>query len=172
MRDWVKKVQKVSEYGIGHRNHQQSSAYLPCLFYSFLFIPSPFLPSLASSSMRFRLDANYENAVPSLIHTVCCIYHKPRPVGESSSESDDSTSSSSEPESDNDVDCRDPTGRAESHEQNAQDASQSPSNRSLNRGRTPSYTKRHAKRNGKRKPSPNAYEKMPKVKGQPRKTGM
>ncbi|KMK61233.1 putative type 1 phosphatase regulator ypi1 [Aspergillus fumigatus Z5] len=92
--------------------------------------------------------------------------------GESSSESDDSTSSSSEPESDNDVDCRDSTGRAENHEQNAQDASQSPSNRSLNRGRTPSYTKRQAKRNGKRKPSPNAYEKMPKVKGQPRKTGM
>ncbi|PKX94496.1 protein phosphatase 1 regulatory subunit Ypi1p [Aspergillus novofumigatus IBT 16806] len=92
--------------------------------------------------------------------------------GESSSESEDSTSSSSESESDNDVDCRDPIGRAQNHKQNAQDASQSPSNPSLNRGRTPSCRKRHARRNGKRKPSPNAYEKMPKVKGQPRNTGL
>ncbi|GFF59024.1 hypothetical protein IFM46972_11273 [Aspergillus udagawae] len=102
---------------------------------------------------------------------VCCIYHKPRSVGESSSESDDSTSSSSESESDSDVDCRHSKGHAQ-NKQNAKDTSQSASNPSLNRGRSPSCTKRHHRRNGKRKPSPNAYEKMPKVKGQPRNSGL
>ncbi|KAI9370952.1 phosphatase inhibitor-domain-containing protein [Aspergillus egyptiacus] len=89
---------------------------------------------------------------------VCCIYHKTRPVGESSSESE----SSSDPDSsDSDSDpgaersrsrrnCRQP----HNHRDPAQDSPE--------RGRTSGSRGRDSDKGKRRMPSPNAYEKMPK----------
>ncbi|KAJ5466853.1 hypothetical protein N7475_004605 [Penicillium sp. IBT 31633x] len=83
---------------------------------------------------------------------VCCIYHKARPVGESSSEE---SSSSSSDDSDSEDDRRNARANRAHH--------------SHNRGREPHgddacCSKDHSSkpRSKRRKPSPNAYEKMPK----------
>ncbi|OOQ86175.1 hypothetical protein PEBR_22274 [Penicillium brasilianum] len=110
---------------------------------------------------------------PHPSHTVCCIYHKARPVGESSSESE-SSSSSSESDSESEADNR-------SHM--AHHARHSPA-----RGRRPSgdnqadqspggdsatcCSDHHQKvKRRRRKPSPNAYEKMPKPSKNPQPRG-
>jgi protein phosphatase 1 regulatory subunit 11 len=98
------------------------------------------------------------------LHVVCCIYHKPRAADESSDD-DSSDSSSSDSDSDSEVDnsTARPAGRAGGQ-----------------RGRRPrehdhgdcEHDHTHDGSSGKpqkrarqrRKPSPNAYEKMPKVK--------
>ncbi|KAJ5297998.1 hypothetical protein PENANT_c012G03179 [Penicillium antarcticum] len=91
---------------------------------------------------------------------VCCIYHKARPVGESSSESDSDSSSS-----DSDSDSNDDRAKRANHARH-----------SHARGRKPHDEHRHiadpnddgccsdqgAPKSKRRKPSPNAYEKMPK----------
>lgn len=88
---------------------------------------------------------------------VCCIYHKARPVGESSSE--ESSSSSSESDSESEDDRR--TARVNrarhthSHGGREQHASHP------GEGCCPEDHGSKPKRN-RRKPSPNAYEKMPK----------
>ncbi|KAI5204100.1 hypothetical protein AUEXF2481DRAFT_8169 [Aureobasidium subglaciale EXF-2481] len=88
---------------------------------------------------------------------VCCIYHKPRKAGESS---DEDSSSSSSSDSDNEPD----TSRAQ------------PANRRRNQHQHPDGpcdhdhaepTHSHLPGKGKqkvRKPSPNAYERVPKRK--------
>jgi len=96
---------------------------------------------------------------------VCCIYHKPREAGDSSS--DDSSSSSSSDESDSEPDLsRAQSGRRRGgphdhhhHDEDCQNKD-SPSEGDINGA--PS-----SKQKGKaRKPSPNAYEKVPKRKEQ------
>jgi protein phosphatase 1 regulatory subunit 11 len=80
---------------------------------------------------------------------VCCIYHKPKPVDESSDESSSSDSSDYDSDAsdgakrvggDKDRDCGHSHGRGHRH----------------GRGKKPEGEKRD--------PSPNAYEKIPKQK--------
>ncbi|EAW07957.1 PPP1R11/YPI1 family protein [Aspergillus clavatus NRRL 1] len=96
---------------------------------------------------------------------VCCIYHKDRPVGESSSESDD-TDSSSDDCSDCDSDTRIPTHKGD---QGGEASSRCSPSRLAERKCGTSCSKRHSKQRSRRHMSPNAYEKMPKFKGQPGK---
>lgn len=97
---------------------------------------------------------------------VCCIYHKPREAGNSS---DDSSSSSSSDDSDNEPDlsrARPARRSARPHDHNHDDAGDHchgddhDSHGGLNGSST-------SKGKGKaRKPSPNAYEKVPKKREQ------
>ncbi|KAL4947663.1 phosphatase inhibitor-domain-containing protein [Aspergillus filifer] len=88
---------------------------------------------------------------------VCCIYHKTRPVGESSSESESSDSDSS----DSDGGSKNGNGGGKrdcKHQSHEQDETQGSSDCSWahdghSHGR---------ERNRQRKPSPNAYEKVPR----------
>ncbi|KAL2205333.1 hypothetical protein CC79DRAFT_1335860 [Sarocladium strictum] len=73
---------------------------------------------------------------------VCCIYHKPKAVGESSDESSSDSDSSTDSE--------------DGSKRKAMDADRS---RDAMRGRRKGHG--HGDK-GKRKPSPNAYEKVPK----------
>ncbi|KAL1967493.1 hypothetical protein VTN77DRAFT_3008 [Rasamsonia byssochlamydoides] len=83
---------------------------------------------------------------------VCCIYHKNRPVGESSSESSSSDSSSSDTESDSDSDVVNGQDKAIRGRRSNEDGDS-----------TSCPSSHHHKRKSKRrKPSPNAYEKIPK----------
>ncbi|KAF2184460.1 hypothetical protein K469DRAFT_579967 [Zopfia rhizophila CBS 207.26] len=94
---------------------------------------------------------------------VCCIYHKPRAVDESSDES----SSDSSPDSDSDSEPdnsrarpiggrrdRNPRRRPHDHDHDGYDHDH-------DHGEGPS-DKPQPRRRPRRKPSPNAYEKMPK----------
>lgn len=96
--------------------------------------------------------------------TVCCIYHKPRPVGESSSESESSDSGSSDADSDDETDHRQSRLNHSRHppSQNGSSSNERPSEQVSERGSGACCTKHHGKQGKHRKPSPNAYEKMPK----------
>lgn len=89
---------------------------------------------------------------------VCCIYHKPREFGESSSEDDSSSDSDSSDSNAGGSDSADDGGARMSGNK---------------RGRKHEHAHRHGddcghgKRQGKRKPSPNAYEKIPKYNTRP-----
>ncbi|OJJ94620.1 hypothetical protein ASPACDRAFT_1877523 [Aspergillus aculeatus ATCC 16872] len=87
---------------------------------------------------------------------VCCIYHKARPVGESSSESESSDSSESDSDSDygDDGQTHRNGGRRSRHHMSCDH--NSPGHTSSERPSDTGKTRR-------RKPSPNAYEKMPKT---------
>ncbi|KAL2872236.1 PPP1R11/YPI1 family protein [Aspergillus lucknowensis] len=89
---------------------------------------------------------------------VCCIYQKARPVGESSSESESSESDS--PDSDSDRETRNTIAKKKCqhpHNHRGDDAKDSPKRR-----RTGGHN--HDRMKGvRRKPSPNAYEKIPKT---------
>ncbi|GMF81381.1 unnamed protein product [Aspergillus oryzae] len=95
---------------------------------------------------------------------VCCIYHKARPVGESSSESESSDSESSDADSDNEIDNpRNTLGRSSVHHITDNHSHEQESEHDRERGRLtccPNHGHRKLKR---RRPSPNAYEKMPKT---------
>ncbi|KAJ6142588.1 hypothetical protein N7471_002041 [Penicillium samsonianum] len=112
-----------------------------------------------SSSRRIRWseDVVDNEGMGKKSSKVCCIYHKARPVGESSSE--ESSSSSSESDSESEDDRR--TARVNrarhthSHGGREQHASHP------GEGCCPEDHGSKPKRN-RRKPSPNAYEKMPK----------
>ncbi|UNI20082.1 Type 1 phosphatases regulator ypi1 [Purpureocillium takamizusanense] len=84
---------------------------------------------------------------------VCCIYHKPKAVGESSDESSsDDSSSSSDSDSDSGADGKKRSG----------DAKKTPAcGHSHRHGR---HRRRDQGDKQKRPPSPNAYEKVPKYK--------
>ncbi|KAL4774758.1 phosphatase inhibitor-domain-containing protein [Aspergillus nidulans var. acristatus] len=87
---------------------------------------------------------------------VCCIYHKTRPVGESSSESE-----SSDSESDSDSGCETKSSnerRSCGHSNHRHDAA----HKSSRRGRASDGHSHDNEKVQRRKPSPNAYEKMPK----------
>jgi len=80
------------------------------------------------------------------VDLVCCIYHKPRAFGESSSEESSSSSSSDDSDSDSGVP---PKRHEHSHNEINGD------------GACPRHARRQKKDQRKRKPSPNAYERMP-----------
>ncbi|KAB8229254.1 PPP1R11/YPI1 family protein [Aspergillus alliaceus] len=95
---------------------------------------------------------------------VCCIYHKSRPVGESSSESESSDSSSSDSEGDSEIDnSRASMGASHAHNHASHCSHEHESENSREKGRRLTYCPNHNnKKMKRRKPSPNAYEKMPK----------
>ncbi|KAH8730063.1 phosphatase inhibitor-domain-containing protein [Phaeosphaeriaceae sp. PMI808] len=93
---------------------------------------------------------------------VCCIYHKPRAAGESSEE-DSSGDSSSESESDSEPDnstARPSGGRDGQRGRRPHDHDHGDCEHNHDEG----SSKRQKRNRPRRKPSPNAYEKMPKNK--------
>ncbi|CAP70585.1 uncharacterized protein PODANS_3_6490 [Podospora anserina S mat+] len=96
---------------------------------------------------------------------VCCIYHRPKGVDESSSESSSSDSSDSDSDSDGgkgDLDRQGKSdgGRRRVHNHNDDDKCNGHHHHHHSRGRKKNGDEGGSKRR-KRKPSPNAYEKMP-----------
>ncbi|EYE92575.1 PPP1R11/YPI1 family protein [Aspergillus ruber CBS 135680] len=93
---------------------------------------------------------------------VCCIYHKPRPVGESSSESE---SSDSDSDSDSEADRHQNRQNRSQHHLGHRESShhQHSSQEDSEKGHTACCTKHHGKQGKQKKPSPNAYERMPKL---------
>jgi protein phosphatase 1 regulatory subunit 11 len=93
---------------------------------------------------------------------VCCIYHKQRAFGESSSEEDSSSDDSS---SDSDA------GGSDSQDDGGARMSGNRTGKKSSRGRPHSHPHGeecgHGKGKAKRKPSPNAYERMPKHNTRP-----
>jgi hypothetical protein len=106
-------------------------------------VMTPFPPStrLSNSTWERKADSPW---------VVCCIYHAPKPIDESSDESS-SDDSSSDNDSGDDGSARPVGGREGGGRGNGHDCVHD-----------------HGSRKGKRKTprarSPNAYEKMPKVK--------
>ncbi|KAF1960104.1 hypothetical protein CC80DRAFT_284983 [Byssothecium circinans] len=101
-----------------------------------------------------------------LKRTVCCIYHKPREVSESSDESSSDSSSSDESDSEPDNSTARPAGgqprgrgrRALKHNHDRD----GDCDHDHDHGDVPAAGKPKKKaRRPRRKPSPNAYEKMP-----------
>lgn len=87
---------------------------------------------------------------------VCCIYHKARPVGESSSEESSSSS-------DSDSDSEDDRRRARMKARRTRDSHPHDHDHEHEHDKDCSNDHEHPKpKKAKRKPSPNAYEKMPK----------
>lgn len=97
-----------------------------------------------------------------LLYIVCCIYHKPRPVGESSSESESSDSSESDTDSEPDRDQTSPSSSHRALRQSGQSSNENTPEENFERGHATCCAKHHGKKDKRRKPSPNAYEKMPK----------
>jgi protein phosphatase 1 regulatory subunit 11 len=94
---------------------------------------------------------------------VCCIYHAPRAVGDSSSESSSDSSDDSSSDSDSDSGPRRIVagGHGHDHEHGEGCSHHGQGDRA---GRN---AKRGAQGKRRRRPSPNAYEKQPKVKPRP-----
>ncbi|BCS25587.1 PPP1R11/YPI1 family protein [Aspergillus puulaauensis] len=88
---------------------------------------------------------------------VCCIYHKTRPVGESSSESESSESESSDSDSDRGAGAVRSKKNCRQHNHDHGGSQSSPE-----RARTPGDHGPDDEKRQRRKPGPNAYEKMPK----------
>ncbi|KAJ5880551.1 Type 1 phosphatases regulator ypi1 [Penicillium subrubescens] len=126
--------------------------------------PSP------SRRIRWSEDVVDNEGMGKKSSKVCCIYHKARPVGESSSE--ESSSSSSDSDSESDTDRRNHMAR-HAHARGRRPSGENQADQSADAAATegccsdnhhPQKIKRR-----RRKPSPNAYEKMPKPsKSQPR----
>ncbi|KAJ5951449.1 uncharacterized protein N7479_009862 [Penicillium vulpinum] len=108
-----------------------------------------------SSSRRIRWsdDVVDNEGMGRKSSKVCCIYHKARPVGESSSEESSSSSSDSDTDSEDDRRtarvnrARHPHSHGEHDEHTSHPCSSDHGSKPKTR---------------RRKPSPNAYEKMPK----------
>ncbi|KAL2170025.1 hypothetical protein VTG60DRAFT_5365 [Thermothelomyces hinnuleus] len=113
-------------------------------------------------SVQWRSDVVDNEGLGRKKSKVCCIYHRPRGVDESSDSSSSSDSSdSSDSDSDSDVDSG--SGKkSRDHEHDHGHDCDGHSHSHRGRG--------HGKRSRKRKPSPNAYEKMPRY-DKPRKDG-
>ncbi|EKV15006.1 Type 1 phosphatases regulator ypi1 [Penicillium digitatum] len=165
------------------RTHPMASSSFQTTTESSQDISTPHIPTLrlraeeaptdtseaTSSSRRIRWseDVVDNEGMGKKSSKVCCIYHKARPVGESSSEESSSSSSESDSESEDDR-CTSRVNRARH-------------TNSHNGGREPhgehEHEHEHASHDDegccsedhnpkpkryRRKPSPNAYEKMPK----------
>ncbi|KAJ5935859.1 Type 1 phosphatases regulator ypi1 [Penicillium verhagenii] len=117
-----------------------------------------------SSSRRIRWseDVVDNEGMGRKSSKVCCIYHKARPVGESSSESESSSSSDSDSDSETDR-RRNRSNQPHSHSRGRQPAGEEgSSDQSQDQGSDACSQHRHRRSKPKRKPSPNAYEKMPR----------
>ncbi|KAL2149569.1 hypothetical protein VTH82DRAFT_8220 [Thermothelomyces myriococcoides] len=104
-------------------------------------------------SVKWRSDVVDNEGLGKKKSKVCCIYHRPRGIDESSDESSSSDSSDS---SDSDSDGGGKRPRDHDHGHDCDGHSHS------HRGRG------HGKKSRRRTPSPNAYEKMPRY-DKPRK---
>ncbi|OJJ44833.1 hypothetical protein ASPZODRAFT_134979 [Penicilliopsis zonata CBS 506.65] len=102
----------------------------------------------AGRHIRWSEDVVDNEGMGKKSSKVCCIYHKSRPVGESSSESESSDSDTSDTDNDDGDVHRCEHDPGYSHHSNHRD------------GRRQAGRKQSGGRN--RKPSPNAYEKMPR----------
>ncbi|KAL4861612.1 hypothetical protein BDV12DRAFT_190963 [Aspergillus spectabilis] len=119
--------------------------------------PSANRDETPSRRIRWSEDVIDNEGMGKKSSKVCCIYHKARPVGESSSESESSDTDSS----DFDGDCEPGNTNARrncQHTHHHHDGAQG----SPERGRAPGGHSHDSGNNRRRKPSPNAYEKMPK----------
>ncbi|EHA17713.1 hypothetical protein ASPNIDRAFT_38674 [Aspergillus niger ATCC 1015] len=116
-----------------------------------------------SRRIRWSEDVIDNEGMGKKSSKVCCIYHKSRPIGDSSSESEssDSSTSNSDTDSDDEAAChrrtghRPPTAQGENYASSGQRLSSNSEERTCRSS--------HRARKTKRKPSPNAYEKMPKT---------
>ncbi|GKZ82536.1 type 1 phosphatases regulator ypi1 [Aspergillus niger] len=116
-----------------------------------------------SRRIRWSEDVIDNEGMGKKSSKVCCIYHKSRPIGDSSSESEssDSSTSNSDTDSDDEAAChrrtghRPPTAQGENYASSGQGLSSNSEERTCRSS--------HRARKTKRKPSPNAYEKMPKT---------
>jgi protein phosphatase 1 regulatory subunit 11 len=93
---------------------------------------------------------------------VCCIYHKPRAVDESSDESSSDSSSDSDSDSEPDNSRAHPIGGRRGGQPRGRHVHKHGNEHNHDHGQGPSKPQPH--RRPRRKPSPNAYEKMPKRK--------
>ncbi|KAL2221425.1 phosphatase inhibitor-domain-containing protein [Thermoascus aurantiacus ATCC 26904] len=95
---------------------------------------------------------------------VCCIYHKSRPVGESSSESESSDSSSSETDSDSDIDHGEARmSRSRQQVEGREHCDQDVCEHVMKEHSFPRSSRQRKEKTKRRKPSPNAYERIPKT---------
>ncbi|KAK4455016.1 phosphatase inhibitor [Podospora aff. communis PSN243] len=113
-------------------------------------------------SVQWREDVVDNEGLGRKSSKVCCIYHRPRAVGESSDESSsDSSSSSSDSDSDSGREGARPSKKM------GEDKGKKPSHDHDHDCGSHSHGHRRSRRDGngkRRRPSPNAYEKMPKNK--------
>ncbi|KAJ5212713.1 uncharacterized protein N7498_004359 [Penicillium cinerascens] len=132
--------------------------------------PSASEPSSARR-IRWSEDVVDNEGMGKKSSKVCCIYHKARPIGESSSESESSDSNSSDSESDNEIDRRRLRANHSHrlHPRGRRPADGEPSEQSPEQDQGPCCEQQHSNHK-RRKPSPNAYEKMPKSSKNPRGT--
>ncbi|KAJ5589514.1 hypothetical protein N7537_012192 [Penicillium hordei] len=141
---------------------QDSTAHIPTLR---LRAEAPTDTSEATSSsrrIRWSEDVVDNEGMGKKSSKVCCIYHKARPVGESSSEESSSSSSESDSESEDDRRTARVNQARHTHSHNGRDPHGEREHASHpDQGCCPGDQKSKLKRN-RRKPSPNAYEKMPK----------
>ncbi|KAJ0415525.1 phosphatase inhibitor-domain-containing protein [Aspergillus carlsbadensis] len=122
--------------------------------------PSVDQDSTPARRIRWSEDVVDNEGMGKKSSKVCCIYHKARPVGESSSESESSDSDSDSSSSDSDQRSGDATSKRNCHHyhHNHRDGTQE----SPGRGRAGCRHSHDSRKTKRRKPSPNAYEKMPK----------
>ena len=104
----------------------------------------------------------------SVDNVVCCIYQAPHPVGESSSESSsssDSDSSSKDESSGNDDGSAEMAGSRGKGTKRRRKRRPRDSEQGHDECNGHEHDAVNREGNAKKKPSPNAYEKMPKPKG-------
>jgi protein phosphatase 1 regulatory subunit 11 len=114
-----------------------------------------------SRGIRWAEDVVDNEGLGRKSSKVCCIYHKPRPVGESSDEEDSSSSSDSDASGSESPD--DGAARAVGGKRGRK------SRRAHKHDHGDDCGQGHVGDKGKRRPSPNAYEKMPKYNKGPGK---
>ncbi|KAE8147084.1 hypothetical protein BDV25DRAFT_40180 [Aspergillus avenaceus] len=119
-------------------------------------------PNEGSRRIRWSEDVVDNEGMGKKSSKVCCIYHKSRPVGESSSESESSESSSSDSDSDEINDTqKNKKCHGKPHDRSCNDSDEHRSDPRRARGST--CCSNPNTRTKRRKPSPNAYEKMPRT---------
>ncbi|BCR87023.1 PPP1R11/YPI1 family protein [Aspergillus chevalieri] len=118
--------------------------------------------SAPNRHIRWSQDVVDNEGMGKKSSKVCCIYHKPRPVGESSSESESDSDSNSDSDSETDHYQNKPNHLQHRLGHNESSHHQHSSEQNSEKGHTACNTKHCGKQGKQRKPSPNAYEKMPK----------
>ncbi|PWY66155.1 type 1 phosphatases regulator ypi1 [Aspergillus sclerotioniger CBS 115572] len=113
-----------------------------------------------SRHIRWSEDVIDNEGMGKKSSKVCCIYHKNRSIGDSSSESESSDSSAPDSDTDSDSESGYHRRSGQRRPSNQNDNHITCDQRASPGGERPAH--RHAKK-AKRKPSPNAYEKMPKT---------
>ncbi|OKL60350.1 hypothetical protein UA08_04369 [Talaromyces atroroseus] len=115
------------------------------------------LEQQSANSRRVRWDENVVNneGMGKKSSKVCCIYHRPRALDESSSESSDSESSSDDSDTDDDRDTR--SGQRRRRRRHRDDCEHGDAG---NDASCPGHS--HDIKRVREKKKPNAYERIPK----------